>query len=411
MMSSRAWFRAVLCLSTALMMAISWPLWVTGGDFPRVPWIGGTRLLPAWASWVRFVVAMAAMIAASWPESWRFGDQISRPTLIVALAASTWMVLEDQFRLQPWTYQFLLMGFAIAACPPGQAARLCRWFVIAQYLHSGLSKLDHQFMNDMGRWFLFHGANALGIKLKSWTGPRADAMIFAMPCWELAVAGLLAFGARRLGLFGAAAMHVALIAILGPWGMDHSANVLIWNAALLVEVVLLFGVGPARVVDPNPCGRAGRVFPVIAMSLIVAAALLPLGERSGYWDTWPSFGLYSSSEDRVIIGLSGEKADFSFPVRGWGWTPHAGIYVHRVDINLQAWSLRDRRVPLYPSGRALNGVAEALGSRYVGQRALWVRQDGRANRRSGLRQGTELIGLDAVRRHADTYWLNAHPAR
>ena len=437
MMSSRVLFRAVLCLSTALMMVISWPLWVTGGAFPRVPWIGGLRLLPAWASWVRFAVAIAAMIAASWPESceWsafvailkrkrstigampsaepQFCEVPRRPrfffwktALIAALLLSLWMVLEDQFRLQPWMYQFLLMGFALAACPPGRASTLCRWFVIAQYLHSGLSKLDHEFMYGMGRSFLVQGTKLLGLEPPNWTAPRTTLILFAMPCWELGVAVALAFRARRLGLLGAVVLHAALIMILGPWGMNHSANVVIWNDALLAQVVFLFGGSPRRAGERPPEGRVRRLPSVLATAVILAAVVLPLGERSGYWDTWPSFALYSSSNERTTVELSGDNPFFPFPVL---WNGPGLAQTNNVD--LRTWSLRERRVPVYPSARALNGVAEALGSRYLGQRTLWVAHEGHADRRTGERQRLDLTGLDAVRRHGDTFWINAHPAR
>ena len=110
---------------------------------------------------------------------------ISPVALLVAVALSAWMGLEDQFRLQPWMYQFLLAGFALAVCPPGQGMRLCRVFAIALYLHSGLSKLDHEFTHEMGRWFLYHGARVLHLRLASWSDAKAQAIIFAMPCYEI----------------------------------------------------------------------------------------------------------------------------------------------------------------------------------------------------------------------------------
>ena len=441
MMSSRAWFRAVLCLSTALMMAISWPLWVTGGDFPRVPWIGGMRLLPAWASWVRFVVALVAMIAAAWPgrcdgfglftslkrkrrtvdpePSLALQARVGRgpiappkPALAIALLMSAWMVLEDQFRLQPWIYQFLLMGFAIAACPPGQAARLCRWFVIAQYFHSGLSKLDYSFVNEMGASFLVHGARALGGESARLSRPLREVIIFAMPCWEIGVATALMFKARRFGVFGAVALHLVLIATLSPWGMNHSANVLLWNTAMLVEIILLFKVKSIRVVDPPGYGHLDSVLSATATTLILAAALLPLGERSGFWDTWPSFALYSSSNERVTVISAVDKGDFPIRLNGTKSNPRRDQHLYVVDVlDIQGWSLRERHVPLYPSTRALNGVAEALSSRYLGQHGFLVTHESRANRRTGLRKMVGLKDFDAVREFGDTFWLNAHPAR
>jgi len=420
-MRAFAAFRAVLCLSTALLMAISWPLWVTGGSFPRVPWFGWVRLLPAWASWVRFVILLLGLIAASIPPGWspfrsrsplvlsgataNRGWSYRDAALILVLVLSVWTVLEDQFRLQPWMYQFLLMGFAIAACSPSRAATLCRVFLIAQYVHSGLSKLDHEFRNEMGPWFLFHFCRALRIPLTAWSGPPYDAIIMAMPCVEICVGVALAVRARRLGVAGAVALHAALLLILGPLGMRHSLNVLLWNVAMIAQVVLLFGFGSiAASTEPSQ-----RWASVAASAVVIAATILPLGERSGFWDSWPSFALYSSSNERTTLGLSGTRDGFPFPLNGWGTV---GVSKRSwIQLDLRRWSGEERGGPLYPSARALNGVAEAMSQRYRGQRAAVVLHEGHADRRTGERRRVELDGLDAIRKFGDTFWLNAHPAR
>jgi hypothetical protein len=307
-------------------------------------------------------------------------------------------------------YQFLLMGFVIAACSSGRARGLCRLFVIAMYLHSGLSKLDWEFLHNGGPSFLAYGAKALGITLRwPWSAASLQGIVALMPCWEIGVAVALAFRARRLGVFAACMLHVMLLAILGPRGMNHSLNVLIWNATFLLEIPLLFAAAPIDSVAARPRGRLERVCDGAATTVMIAAAILPLGERAGYWDTWPSFGLYASSNERSYVNVSA-AADFPHPVRPASQHQSRDVLTH---VDLREWSLRERRVPLYPSARALNGVAEALAARYPdrGPAPSHVLHEGRADRRTGDRARTVLEGLDAIRRHGDTYWLNAHPAR
>lgn len=397
MARSFAAFRAVLCLSTAGMMAISWPLWVTGGEFPRVPWLGWVRLLPAWASWVRFVATLIAMIAAAVPWRW---EAVGRRELVIALALSAWMVLEDQFRLQPWMYQFLLMGTALVACREPRAADLCRWLAIAIYFHSGLSKLDPGFLGYTGRSFLHHLTRQFGIDSWSWPVPTRNAAALVFPCWEIGVASALAFGLRRVGLAGAILQHAGLLFILGPWGLDHSTNVLIWNVAMAAEVACLFYDPRALREARTPAGRWSRRREGFAMALVAAACLLPFGERLGYWDTWPSFGLYSAPRRTVLIDVSGD------------WHPRdSSVVAEPTDrgywVDASKWSLRERRVPLYPSDRALNGLGEALARRYGDDASVTVTVwDAIRDKRLG-----HYIGARAIRAYGDTFWLNAHPAR
>ena len=108
------------------------------------------------------------------------------------------------------------------------------------------------------------------------------------------------------GQWGAVLLHLALILILGPWGMKHSANVLIWNGAMLAEAVALFWPRPITVTSWPPERKGRRAASLAAAILIWAAAILPLGERSGWWDTWPSFAVYSSSNETIHLGLSGD---------------------------------------------------------------------------------------------------------
>lgn len=407
-------FRAVLCLSTALMMAISWPLWVNGDSFPRVPWFGWVRLLPAWASWIRFVVALIGIVAASGSPDWRLfgvksrfdGTKLRDSALFLGLIFSWWMVLEDQFRLQPWMYQFLLMGFVLATCPERYSIMLFRWLVIAIYFHSGLSKLEPTFLGGTGRQFLHFLTRPFGIDSWSWSNALRDRVVLLIPCWETGVATCLALGARRIGVVCAVLQHVGLLVILGPWGLGHSANVLLWNVAMSAEVAWLFWITQVDSETPVPVDTSTWIKQALATAVIVAACVLPFGERIGWWDTWPSFGLYSTSDTIDIIargpgvaelqGLPGVGLDP--PPRGFG----------AATISLAEWSLSTRRVPIYPSERALNGVAEALALRYRGIATIEVYY---VRRPSRVVDGPKLlIGPDDLRKHGNTFWLNSHPA-
>ena len=392
-------FRAVLCLATAGMMAISWPLWVSGGLFPKVPFVGGIRLLPIWASWIRFGIAIAAMLTAATGFRWRIA-------VGVALGLSAWMVLEDQFRLQPWMYQFLLMGFALAACPEGQAFALCRLFLVAMYFYSGLSKLNGSFVDEMGQSFLATATGMVGLDSFRWPISWRNACILAMPCWEIAVAAGFLLRARRAAMAGAVLQHLALIAILGPWAMGHSAIVLLWNAVLIVQILILFGWPIATSISET------RRWPLAgtARFATLAAALLPLGEPWGLWDAWPSFALYASHVESVSIAINPERRDRLPPsIRNYGMSLGIGAVTLEA-MSLGAWSLGERRVPLYPSARAQSGVAEALIARYGDRVILRVGIASRANRRDRKRDVTAVSDLAAIRRFGDSYWLNAHPA-
>lgn len=405
MRSNDGAFRATLCLSTAAMIAVSYPLWVSGGLFPRVPFVAGLRLLPVGASWIRFTVTILALGTAA-------AGIRPRASLGLALGLSAWMLLEDQFRLQPWMYQFLLMGLAMATCPAAHATGLCRLFVVAMYVHSALSKFDSAFLQGTGN-LLIGAVQKLGLLHPlGWLVPRwvKPALVVSMPLWELLTGFALACRKTwRIGVIGAVILHVSLLILLGPWFLDHSTNVLIWNAACAIEVFLLF-----RKAGSDPDLETPEGVPRLSgltRTVFLLAGLLPFGERAGLWDTWPSFALYAQHNERISFqDLTGELDPYPPSIR-----PHMRVFetsdgLRGLVLDLQAWSLAERRVPVYPQGRALNGVAEALAARYGGSHPIRVVQFGRAEPWTGRRATTVLLGLPQIRAHGDNYRLNAHPS-
>ena len=389
--------RAVLGASTLAMIALSWPLWAgRGGAFPRVPFVLGLPEPPWWRA--SLAVALAASIALG---------AVRREALLAGLAPLALLLAGDQHRFQPWIYQYSLMALALGAMPAGRAAGPCRLLLVALYLHSGLSKLDATFAREIGAAFLQRATSPLGLEPPSWPGPMRVAATMAMPLAELLVGlGLLGRRTRPIALAGAVLMHAALIGMLGPWGLDHSAIVVLWNASLMIEGIVLFARTGGRPI-PGPAPSTLRAAPVwAAFGLAIA---LPFLERWGLWDSWPSFALYASHAERAYVWLH-EDGLGRYPeaVRRHAEASAPGDPWHRLDLT--AWSRDERGTPPYPQARAAVGVAEALAEFPGGGTPVRVAAWGRASRFSGRRTRAEAVGATAIRRLADGYAINAHPS-
>jgi hypothetical protein len=391
--------RAVMGLATLIMLGLSWPLWVEGREIPRVPFVAGLPEAPSAISGFIFgSVVVAVLIGAV-----GLGGRWVWAGAVVLLAG---LVAQDQHRFQPWVYQFGLTGLALATRSRSGALGCARLFLVALYFHSGLSKLDVSFTHGMGALFLRTAAHGFGLDPSRWPSSLRWGLILAMPVWELAVAmGLCFQRTRRVALGGAIILHLTLIAILGPGGLQHSGIVLLWNAALIIEDVVLFWPEPVPVIesssDETPLAPLTRW--VFAMM-----ALLPFGERWGLWDSWPSFALYASHTERTEVFA--HRDDLA------AWPTSARHALHAAEgpwlrLDLTAWSRLVRGVPVYPQARACLGLAEALAARTEGGRSPRVVVWGRADRWTGRRERWEGSGLAAIRRLGDRYRLNAHPAR
>jgi len=376
------------------MVGLSWPLWLDGTDFPRVPFLRGWPRLAVWCSGLALASILATLALGVVGRGWRLA-------LSFGLIAFGIAVLGDQSRLQPWVYQFGLVGLAMVATPGPGALRLARVYAISLYAYSGLSKLDMSFVHELGP----AGLGPIGLSAAGWPEGFQVAAILSMPAWEVAVAaGLCSARTRRMAMVGAVAQHSALLLILGPWGLGHSPNVLVWNGAMIAEDWLLFWTTPA------PVGSwRGRGWSEGLAAVVFGLALAwPAAERWGYCDSWPGHALYASHAERVDVFIGEEDAEFyPDPVRlNLGPADFAGW--RRVDLT--GWSRDVRGVPVYPQARVGLGIALGLGGRDGGSRPVRAVLWGRAGAFDGRRDRVECVGRPAMLRQSGRYRVNARPA-
>jgi hypothetical protein len=390
-------YRAALCGSTGLMVAISWPLWVDDPNFPRVPFFASFPSLPGWVS----VVLLAGVLISLTLATIGWGGRLVIGVSLGFLAVS---VFQDQNRFHPWVYQYLVVGLALVCVSPGRALRMARCFTIGLYVYSGLSKLDASFCLELGPTFLGAATRPLGLSIENWPEGARSLAVLSMPGFEIGLAALLSFSRTRCwGLFGSLVLHGALIGILGPWNLGHSLIVLAWNLALVVENLALFGWN--EILNDS---RADFKFARPAWVLFGLAMTLPAFERLGFCDAWPAHAVYASHAERFDIFIHEDDLDrFPETIRKRIGPANATPW-RRLDLT--AWSRDVRGTPTYPSARVGNAVAEFLEMRYGGLQPVRLVQWGRAALLDARRERDESFGLKAIRRRGDRFFLNAHPA-
>jgi hypothetical protein len=390
----------VVALSTLGMLLLSWPLWVERGDFPRVPFLKGVPQASPGISLVLFGIAVLTVGATGLVP--RRGGWFA-----ASLGPLTILVVQDQHRFQPWAYQYAVTGLLLTTLRPRTGLRYARWWIVSLYIHSGLSKLDGSFHDELGTVFLATILRILHVEPSTVPELWRQVLIMAMPLFELVVAiALLVPRTRRLGVVGATGIHLILIVILGPLGLGHSAIVLVWNAAMLTEVWIAFGPEPAESAEAGTSKGIGWLELGIK-GLFWAGVLLPLVERWELFDAWPSHALYASHVERLDVFLHESELEAYPVVVRRHLTPTEDGPWHR--LNLTAWSRELRGTPVYPQNRACLGLAEALAARYGVRGLVRVVLLGPTDQWTGRRASRERIGLEAIRQEGDRFLLNAHP--
>ncbi|TWU22436.1 hypothetical protein Pla52o_34920 [Novipirellula galeiformis] len=409
---SRLWAGMLIAL-----ILVTFPLW--RGDEPllQIPMLPFLHSWSPWGQWIpclTLLAACAAILASA--------EGARRWLWWIVAAALCFAFLLNQHRLQPWAYQSAIYAVVFATMDRETARRWLIPLAASVYLYSGLGKIDYQFAHTVGQNFLaaidLPGVGNLADRFEH----NTLAMIaLLLPLSEMLIGiGLLMTRTRRLAGALVIALHVSLIGMLGPWNLNHSHGVLLWNVLLIVQAWFLFLQRCPNPIDPNPSSDPGDSASTAALSatvpklnhsigqrfaatLVILAIVMPATERWGYWDHWTSWALYSPHSSRATVELHrsarehvpAEMHPFLIDDDDDGW--------YRLEMN--SWSLDRLTVPIYPQARFQLAVASRIAHQCDLRNSVRVIVKGVSDRRSGRRIEQRLLGRKEIDTAQKQYWL------
>ncbi|MBY0525345.1 MAG: hypothetical protein K2R98_18200 [Gemmataceae bacterium] len=381
------WLKAVWAAAFLAGMLLSPQLWVSSRTYPLCPVTDALPEIPypldyAWYGAVLLLLAAILLIPRP------------RRLLLAFVGLAGLLSVWDQSRWQPWFYQYLSIGIALAAYPwrdpEGQPERrsaalnACRIIVAATYFWSGLQKFNPLFIDDIFPWLL----EPILALLPDALGRLALGSASAVPFVEAGIGiGLLIPLLRPFAVAGVVGMHMVILGCIGPWGLDHNSVVWPWNLALPILTALLFvqtqSVGFTDLVRPQ-CWLHGLA--------VVFFGILPALDFVGLWDAYLSASLYSGSTPRASIFVQASVYDRApEPMRA---------YLFRADydqyrLNLGAWSMDEMNVPAYPARRVHQSIARRylLYADHPSEVMLeyWDRPDWQTGRRTSTQYSGEAL--------------------
>ncbi|TWU45087.1 hypothetical protein Q31b_02580 [Novipirellula aureliae] len=398
---SKWWLPRIWAAGLLLLITFSHPLWFGGpaniDSVLTAPLFSYPANSAKWSTWLTTITILVACASVL------FGSRYSRTMWWVITASLVFSFLLNQHRLQPWAYQSAIYAAVFASMSVAQAKRWLVMIAASIYLYSGIGKIDFQFVHTVGQDFLnavwFPG---IGRFADQFDAPTMVRLAYALPISEalVAIALLIPWSRRTAGLC-AIGMHLSLLAILGPWNLDHSAGVLCWNVLLVAQAWFLF-VCPSLELEADsekmaPEGETQRPHPVasrFSMAIVIVAVVMPLGERFGYWDHWTSWALYSPHTSRVEIEIH-ESAIDRLPVEIVPFLSDVdGDHWNKLDLS--RWSISHLNVPIYPQSRYQLTIANRLANQFELRDAIRVFVKGVSDRRTGRREVQSLLGQRAI---------------
>jgi hypothetical protein len=396
-----------------VLIATTWPLWIPQSAFPQVPLIFVAGNMPRSAEWGLLVALLLNLMVAIFVKR----QAIRRLACMLAGLTTLSLVVIDQHRLQPWTWQFVILSFVFATSDNVTANSCWRWLVISIYAWSAWSKLDQGFVIGHGRFLLDGLFKSVGLIKGIETFPESVSLVLAatIPLFELLIAICLYWNRTRfLAVIGATFMHIALLLALGPFGHRHQPGVLIWNLFFLVQNWMLFlRASTSQAFDraisislPSQFGNR------LACWLVTMAILWPSLESFGFCDHWPAWAVYAANPERVTVTVhSDELSKLPEDLRQYIGRQYIGLQTVFDDshpLRIDRWSLDALYVPIYPQDRFQVGVALYL-ARQFDLNQIQVVIEGPADRWTGKRSIHRYNGIESINTLAKSYRCNAQP--
>ncbi|WP_146507200.1 MauE/DoxX family redox-associated membrane protein [Thalassoglobus neptunius] len=386
-----------------LQCALTWPLWVSPG-YPQIPWFGLLTGVPFWIDYVLFAGVVIGAFGVIANVTIRGRDVFPG----VLYAASLGLVLLDQHRLQPWTFQFIASGLLLWLAPDSRGLKCNRWFICSVYIYSAVSKLDLTFLDAHGQLLLNAGLNNLGVETNYWSTESRRWMALSLPVGELIIGGLLAFRqTRSLGRWASYVMHGLLIWMLGPLGLNHEYGVLGWNLYFILQNRLLFASGAASssIVDQIETINPWRNRVAFAMTGLLVG--LPILENWGLYDHWPAWAVYCSRPEKVrieVVPAEGEEvpeglSDFLTP---------GPVFSDSEEFSIDKWSFQTRYCPVYPQLRYRLAVARAFLDR-IPTESFQIEIELTPDRWTGVREVISLSNRHELDEYCSRFWINTRP--
>ncbi len=402
------------------LIAATFRLWIPQTVFPQVPAFALLCDAPVWCDWILLGCLIVGLLFFAMGRS-GYSNISGCLLVLVSLCA---LVCLDQHRLQPWAYQLWLFTVIWLCCGIHVRLTWMRWLMISIYFYSALGKFDFEFLHTVGQQMLGAMIKCFGRDLPEIPSWQRLVLVATFPLAELVIAIGLAWpkGRRAAGMC-AICLHLTLIWILGPLGLNHRLGVLLWNAQFAVQSYLLFvvrsvpiaqcGIDP-QAIAPKYFNRLKGCAQTSCIVMIAIVIVMPITERFGIWDHWPSWALYAPHSSRARVEVAApsiHRLPTDLVALMKKPTTEEEEMLEWVVVPIDAWSLQSLDTPIYPQARFQLGVAKTIASVVDADGQVRVTVLGSANRFTGRRESEVFEEHSQLAKAGKNYWFSDAPRR
>ena len=340
------WIQRVVILALLVGVGMSFPLWLNERTFPLIPILPFTVPLNVIGAQVLLGGLALSLLGAFFFAKQRF---------LIFLSVLLMMVVafQDFNRLQPWFFQYWTILVILIPLARSYKKYLdiehllfaVQVALVSVYFFSGLFKFNDGFYNRVAHYLY---SPITGILIDS--GPYLYPTTYVIPWLEIALAlGLFVPKLRIFALIGGTLLHLAILLLIGPLGMDENSIIWPWNIALIPILWLAF----FRAKNYKPTLYLNKLeWP--AKIIMVMVVILPFLNLKGWYNEHLSYELYSgrtfTPHLRYHHKLIKKTPDYLVP---YTWKEGDSVYV-----NIYKWSMEENNTPPNSDIKVINMVQE-----------------------------------------------------
>ncbi len=322
---------------------ICYKLWLGDRLFPLVPVHESLSILPSMTHLLLFITSICSMLWLCFYPN--------KKIAVVLLLAELLSCMLDQNRWQPWEYQFIFM-LVVYISFEDEKQVITFWQLILSgiFFFSGIGKFSNAFIHDIWQ----------GMMLQRWLGMNhINSWIiragYALPLIEMTAGICLLFvKTREPAIWTLTFMHVIILWMLGPLGLNINAVIWPWN--ILMPLLLFFLFYKKSFGSNN-----SFLWKPVSWLVLLCFWILPWFQLAGYWDKYLSAVLYSGGVEQLFICIDDPAAkkqmavymDTSFKV-----IPCSPV------LSVYKWGISEMKTAPYPEKRIYTAIINAWKKRY-----------------------------------------------
>ena len=226
--------KTITILFLILGLLLSSNLWIGKRQFPMIPCANSFENIPYSLNYLLFPLLLLLLLYDIFKEN--------KWSLITSLIILFFFLLQDQNRLQPWVYIYILI--LIPYCISNHFKNLeidllipIKIILIATYFWSGIQKANVNFIEGVFVHILMDLFKIQSIETIRSVLPLGYIISFT----EIFIAFSLMFKKlRNIGIALAICTHTFILLYTSPLGLNNNYIIYPWNVAMILLVITLF---------------------------------------------------------------------------------------------------------------------------------------------------------------------------